>query len=218
MPRKKWNETLAFKVKTRFPRLKENSASKLNEKILHRTYNKMSMSRNSNLQRYGNYDVYKTDKGDKAVKAIKLLSVVVRDRKIDPDTYIKVMCRYGKFANSRYMPQLSWLIKKETLDIFETWFLKRERNKYELKEDWRQAIAEWNIKDVYKEMNSLKYERDILMLESVLLEYPSWAVIAHLFNNPKLRAEYSGKLEYYSSPRNTEFRKLLRKRYKEQNR
>jgi len=202
-----------FEKQIRFPRLKESSASKLNAKILWRTYNKMAMSKSPKLRHYGNFDIYRTKKGWLAEKSIKLLAVILIERKIDPDTYIKVMCKYGNFESSPFMPPASWLVKEETISMFETWFLKRKRNEYVHKEDWKQAIDAWNIKDVYKEIETIdKGSRDLL--ESIFMEYPPWLIIAYLFNEPKIRTRFRGKLFFYTSRSNKEFRRLIKERYK----
>lgn len=131
----------------RFPRLVMDAKSVSAERILHITYNKMRKSRGIRFQNF-KYDIYKTKQGWRAKLAFIFLGEKLILQNIDPALYIKVMCRYGKYKNSKYMPHPTWLRKDKTIKTFK-WLYRKERKSYDLHLDWKKAIDGWSDLDIY---------------------------------------------------------------------
>lgn len=131
----------------RFPRLRLDSKALSAERILRLTYNKMRKSRNVSFYNF-KYDVYSTKQGWRAKLAFMFLGEKLVKLNVDPALYIKVMCRYGKYKNSKYMPHPTWLQKDKTIKTF-AWLYRKERKSYELKLDWKKALDGWSDLDIY---------------------------------------------------------------------
>lgn len=131
----------------RFPRLQMDHKSASAERILRLTYNKMRKSRGIEFHSF-NYDIYKTKQGWRAKLAFMFLGEKLVLQNIDPALYIKVMCRYGKYKNARFMPHPTWLGRDKTIKTFK-WLYRKERKSYELHLDWKKALDGWSDLDIY---------------------------------------------------------------------
>lgn len=139
---------MSRRKKKRFPRLEIDKKSLHAERILHLTYNKMRKSRGSLKFHNFHYDVYETKRGWSAKLAFLFLAEKLVRLNIDPALYVKVMCRYGKFKDAKFLPSPVWLQKDKAIQIF-AWVYRKERKSYELHLDWKKELDGWSDLDIY---------------------------------------------------------------------
>lgn len=97
------------------------------EGSLRNTYNTIWRRRNPSGARF--FEVY--SKKPKAKEHFKLLAEKLLKKKIDPRTYMTVMCSYGRYASSQYLPPTSWLRKNSTIEeIYQKWLHEKEMKKH----------------------------------------------------------------------------------------
>lgn len=122
----------------RFPRLSGITAeTKQRERLLWRTYNKLRMGRNNDrsLWRTGPYDVYRQKGGHNAQLRFLILAKELQDRKIDPVRYMKVMCNYGHYKISKYLPHPTWLASDKAVQQYE-WLQYGRMNQTHRQDEW----------------------------------------------------------------------------------
>jgi len=145
------------KLILRFPRLNLTQFDILAAKIIHRTYNEIVRER----MHYEGYDIYRTRIGISAPAKFAILGQMLVKKKINPDIYIKVMSRYGKFRDTKYLPHPIQLCSEKAFLAFQ-WLHKKERKKYEFEEDWKKAIRAGNDEDIYEAL-----KKSSLMVQDV---------------------------------------------------
>lgn len=169
----------------RFPRLDLSKQDIHAQSILHATYNSLARDRTH----YEGYDLYRTRVGFFAPIKFAMLGQILIKQKIDPAIYLKVMCRYGAYRDTRYLPHPSFLCSEKALEIYE-WLHKSERKKYEFKEDWQKSIRAGKDEDIYYSLKnsalmvkdvrnnfSLKIIEAVMMLKSEISPwYWAWVI------------------------------------------
>lgn len=169
--------------KHRFPRLKINQEISVSEKLLRHTYNYIIRSRNKHWNR--TYDIYKTLKfGNFARNNFLVLSTILQEKQIDPAIYVKVLSRYGRFENSKYLPPPSWLASSKGLETFE-WLKKKQRNHYELKADWKRSFIDTSEEEILEGVKSstkmvVGIKKDLSLLTSEAIVF-LWSELSPYF-------------------------------------
>ncbi len=130
--------------KQRFPRIKLTKSIRVTERILHYTFNQMSKAKNPRKMKYVRFDIYKTKNGKTAPQTFLLLACMLLEKKIDPAVYIKILCKYGKYRNSKWMPHPTWIGSQKALEVFE-WLYRKERKKYIRNDNWRNNLDSGKI-------------------------------------------------------------------------
>jgi hypothetical protein len=170
----------------RFPRWKLTGSEKLVMGILRLTYNKIAKSkdvskrsRSYKNKRTWDWDIYRTKVGWRAMRAFMLLAPKLVEKKLDPSLYVKVLCRYGHYKNSRTMPHPAFLASDKALEIY-TWLVKKDRQLYKLEEDWKRYLNVWTEEDAYA---SAKSSTRIFMEAKRQLGVPSSQVFLAIFKD-----------------------------------
>ena len=141
----------------RFPRLELDRDMKLAEKILRITYNSIAGDR----IHWNEYDLYRTKLGIMAPTKFALLGQILVEEKIDPALYLKVLCKYGVYSRSRYLPHVNFLASKEALKVYH-WVHESLLKKYPIKKDFKEATSRTNNKQIYHSIkNSALMVRDV---------------------------------------------------------
>lgn len=131
----------------RFVRLDIPKELRHYERILRHTYNILATKRDRKKQFY-RYDIYKTKQASRA--AIKFLELAkeLKNHNIDPALYLKIMSRYGRYREARWMPSPTWLARKKSVEDFK-WVIRKERRSYDLRLDYKHEIDGWSVFDIY---------------------------------------------------------------------
>jgi len=132
----------------RFPRLRLSQKAKLAEQVLHHTFNQLARTR----FKPPFWDLYKTKQGRTARAKFFCLAQELVSRKIDPAIYLRVLCKYGKFENTPYLPPPSWLASEKALETF-AWMLKRETRRFP-QGQWRSASKGWSSKQALESVQN----------------------------------------------------------------
>jgi len=131
----------------RFPRLDVPLELRHYERILRSVYNELAIRRDKRKM-FFQFDVYRTKRAGRAAIAFLDLAKLLKNHNIDPGLYLKIMCRYGKYKESTWMPSPVWLAKKSTLENFK-WVYRREERSYPLHLQFKKEISGWSIFDIY---------------------------------------------------------------------
>jgi hypothetical protein len=126
----------------RFPRLKVNSAVKITARILHCIYNNLGAKRILADPKF--FDIAKTRRGKYANLHFLLLATELIERKIEPVLYLKVMSKYGRYADAKYLPATKFLASEKALDIFD-WLLKKEMRHHISADGWKDSLGSFKI-------------------------------------------------------------------------
>lgn len=204
----------------RFPRLPELQGKVRHaEKILRLVYNRLYASRRIRLNNF-NYDVYRTNRqAGKDKIAFTDLAFKLVKRNIDAALYLKILCRYGKYKNSTYMPRPAWLVKDKTIEQF-AWLYRKERKSYDLHLDFKKAISGWSDLDIYSsirdsgEMFASATKQGLTETEALLAirqELSPWFIAVHTLKTDSQK-DFRKCLEFLR--RHQPVRRLAFKAYK----
>lgn len=179
----------------RFPRLELDHKTKIVERILRITYNKMRKSKDTHFQAF-NWDIYKTKQGWRAKLAFIFLAEKLIRKNIDPALYIKVMSRYGQYKTMKILPHPTWLRKSKTIEKF-MWVYRKERKSYDLHLDWKKELNGWSDLDIYsairdsgglvqQAMQGMKIGKDEAMM-MLYKDLSPWYIAIHSLQSRDLR-------------------------------
>lgn len=133
----------------RFPRLDIPKEAVQYERILRTTYNSLAKRKNPRIRFFNEkFDVYGIRFGGRNRIAFIDLALKLKDVNIDPALYLKIMSRYGKFVDIKWMPSPIWLSKDDTIEKFH-WVYRKERKTYGLKLQFKKEISGWSDLDIY---------------------------------------------------------------------
>jgi len=205
----------------RFPRIFVPREFQYYLRILRLTYNRLALKRNPRLRYFTRFDVFHTKWGDRAKCHFIDLAMKLKDKNIDPALYLKIMCRYGRFKDSTWMPRPGWLAKSKTIKIFH-WLYRKEVKTYDLRLQFKKEISGWSDLDIYSAVrDSSKMYRDAtekLGLHpdeaSVLLkkDLSPWYLAISLLESKKEGRDFKLCLDVLR--RDKHLRKLARKAYR----
>lgn len=164
----------------RFPRLELDRDMKLAEKILRITYNSIAGDR----IHWNEYDLYKTKLGLMAPVKFSLLGQILVEKKIDPALYLKVLCKYGVYSRSRYLPHVNFLASEEALKVYE-WVHQSLLKKYPSKKDFKEATSRTTDKQIYHLVRN-----SALMVKDVRKSYNLKIVEASVFLKTEISPWY----------------------------